>query len=169
MGKWANNSTKSRESRKMGKVWKISEREEKEEVEGHASKGKLPVPRSEVFEYEPSNSAHDPLGLISPPAKLETKETICIDNPAPPTAKYAKESVKKQSEQIPTSHFLVAQPQRPNDTPALPSQADEPFKRWDMTPHAAELAQNLKNAQLKNDFEEMNNLIFDAEVEQLEE
>ena len=100
-------------------------------------------------------------------------ETLCIDNPAPPTAKYAKESVNKQSKQSPASHFLIAPPQEPKAAPAAPIEAkaedDEPFKRWNMTPRAAELAQNLKNAQLKDDFEEMNNIIFDAEVEQLEE
>ena len=88
MGKWANNSTKSKESRKVGKVWKIQEREEKEELEGHVGRGKQPVPKSEVFDYEPSPSANDSLGLVSPPAKPEVKETLCIDNPAPPTAKY---------------------------------------------------------------------------------
>ena len=67
----------------------------------------------------------------------------------------------------PTSEFLPAKPRKPNVTATIAMQTDEPFKRWDMTPRAAGLAQDLKNAQLKNDFEEINNIVYDAEIEDL--
>ena len=109
--KWTDGSGMSKDSQKYRKIRNQNQHLEKRRRDDEERRQS--VPQSEIFEYDQTESAQDPLSLVSPPAKSPILETLDIDNPAPATSKYQESSIHKQSKQASPSDFLQAPATKP--------------------------------------------------------